>query len=265
MDYDVYLVGSDQVWNPNNNTSLDPYFLKFAPRDKIRLSYASSFGVSALPKSTQEYYKNAFLEFNAISVREENAIHLVKEVSGKNAQWVLDPTLLLTGKSWIQYAKAVEGVPEKYVLLYEVTPCSYLKDLALYIAQEQGSKVVRINRDSMRQERDEEILNILDAGPAEFLWLFAHAATVVTNSFHGTCFSLNMNKDFYVVTPSRKQNNSRQESLLKLFRLEDRLIIEDSPRPDLKKIGVDYERVNTLLALQREQSLSYLKHAIGGY
>lgn len=264
MDYDAYIVGSDQVWNPNNYTSLDPYFLKFAPKGKPKISYASSIGVSSLPKNTKEYYKAAFQGLGAISVREEDAVQIVESISGKAAQWVLDPTLLLTGKEWMQFARTVEGVPEKYVLLYEITPCSYLKELAVSMAGELGLKIVRINREAVRQEKDEEVLNIMDAGPAEFVWLFGHATIVLTNSFHGTAFSLNMTKIFYVVIPARKQNNSRQKSLLKLVGLEDRMIAEGATMPDFQQMGVDYDRVNALLEAQRNKSLNYLKDALDG-
>ena len=264
MDYDVYIVGSDQVWNPYNYTSLDPYFLKFAPQDKTRISYASSFGVSALPEHTRTYYEKALRSLNAVSVREENAVQLVKDVAGVEAQWVLDPTLLLTGEEWIKYGHAVEGLPDRFVLIYEVTPCGYVKQLALNAAEELGCKVVRITCDASRQESDDEVINVMNAGPAEFIWLFSKATMVVTNSFHGTAFSLNMQKDFFVVTPERKKNNSRQKSLLRLVGQENRLLVEGVPMPDKDKYGVDYSTVNPLLAEARGKSLNYLKGAIDG-
>ena len=264
MDYDVYVAGSDQVWNPNNYTSLDPYFLKFAPQGKTKISYASSFGVGVLPEHTRSYYKDALKDSNAISVREENAVQLVEDVAGVKAQWVLDPTLLLTGEEWIKYGKVVEGIPDTFVLIYEVTPCAYVKQLALKVAKDLGCKVVRINCDASRQEADDEVLNIMAAGPAEFIWLFSQASMVVTNSFHGTAFSLNMQKDFFVVTPERKQNNSRQKSLLRLLNQENRLIVEGAPIPAKDKFSVNYSTVNPLLAEAREKSINFLKGAIDG-
>ena len=264
MDYDAFVVGSDQVWNPNNYTSLDPYFLKFAPQNKRRISYASSFGVSVLPEHSRPYYREALRGLNAVGVREENAIQLVDDVAGVKAQWVIDPTLLLTGDEWIKYGKAVEVVPENFVLIYEVTPCSYVKKLAQKIAADMDYKVVRINGDALRQEADAEVLNVMAAGPAEFIWLFNKAKIIVTNSFHGTAFSLNLQKDFFVVTPKRKKNNSRQKSLLRLVTQEDRLLVEGSPMPEKDKFRVDYSTVNPLLAEAREKSINYLKGAIDG-
>ena len=267
VDYDAYIVGSDQVWNPLNNTSLDPYFLKFAPKGRRRLSYASSIGLSSLPEYAHNYYRDALNGLDSISVREENAVALVKEVSGRDAKWVLDPTLLLNADDWSKVAKPhalISQMKEKYVLLYELTPCSYLKTLALHVAKEKGLKIVRINKDTVRMEQDEEIVNIMDAGPAEFLWLFQNADFVVTNSFHGTAFSINMNKDFYVVTPARKQNNSRQQSILRLFNLTDRLLLEDTTLPQPSTFAIDYSPVNMKLAEERTSCKNFIKQAIDG-
>ena len=217
-----------------------------------------------LPEHTRNYYKEALRRLDAISVREENAVQLVKEISGVEAQWVLDPTLLLSGDEWKQYSKEITGLPENFVLIYEVTPCDYVKHLALSVAEELGCQVVRINCDANRCENDDEVINVLDAGPAEFVWLFSQAKIVVTNSFHGTAFSLNMQKDFFVVSPERKQNNSRQKSLLRLVNMEDRLIVEGSQMPKQDFFIIDYTKVNPLLEVAREESKNYLINAIYG-
>lgn len=264
LGYDVYMVGSDQVWNPTNYTSLDPYFLKFAPKGKKRISYASSIGLGELPSYAKEYYKIGWQEFDAISVREENAVNIVQGVSGKHAVCVLDPTLLLDANEWHRVSRKVEGIEKYYLLLYEITPCPYIKELAKHIAKEKGLQLVRINKDTIRKEKDSEILNVLDAGPSEFIWLFENASFVVTNSFHGTAFSINMNKDFYVVAPERKKNNSRQQSILRLFGLTDRLVPERSEFSDLSKFGIDYSSVNALLESERLKSMEFLKKAIDG-
>lgn len=264
LQYDAYIVGSDQVWNPGVYSSLDPYFLKFAPKCKRKLSYASSIGLSELPAHTHPYYHEALNGLDAISVREEQAVDLVKQVSGKDAQWVLDPTLLLNAEEWKKVAILPQGIPEKYILLYELTPCPYLKTLAKHIAEIKGCKVVRITKDANRVEPDDEVINVMDAGPAEFLGLFRNAEFVVTNSFHGTAFSINFNRPFYVVTPARKQNNSRQQSILRLFGLTERLLLEDGPLPTENQFKLDYVNVNVRLEQERMKSLNYLKHAIDG-
>lgn len=261
MHYDAYIVGSDQVWNPYNNTSLDPYFLKFAPKDKKRIAYASSFGVSRLPDYTHAYYKDALQNLTDVGVREENAVMMVRDVADKQAEWVLDPTLLITGYEWDKYAKEVKGVPEKYVLIYEPSVCPYVKILAKHIAKIIGVKVVRLG---MNKASDDDITDVLVAGPAEYLWLFRHAAFVVTDSFHGTAFSINMNKNFFTVNLARRHNGSRKTSLLKLVGMSERLMEENAPLPGSERLNVDFTNANKLLIDAREKSLNFLKKAIDG-
>ncbi len=264
QNYDVYIVGSDQVWNPGIYSSLDPYFLKFAPEGKRKLSYASSIGLSELPDYTHKYYHEALNGLDAISVREEQAVELVKQVSGRNAQWVLDPTLLLNAEEWQKVAKTPQAMPERYILLYELTHCPYLKILAKYISGIKGCKVVRITKDANRVEPDDDVVNVMDAGPAEFLGLFKNAEFVVTNSFHGTAFSINFNRPFYVVTPTRMKNNSRQQSILRLFGLSTRIIAEGTELPSEGNLCIDFANANQILSIQREKSIKYLINNIDG-
>ena len=105
-------------------------------------------------------------------------------------------------------------------------------------------------------------MNITDAGPAEFLSLVANATLVVTNSFHGTAFSVNFNRDFYTILPMRKQNNSRQRSLLEMFGLTERLLVEEAPMPNASSMTIDYTTVSLCLSNERRKSINFLKQAI---
>ena len=264
LPYDVYLTGSDQVWNPGIYSSLEPYFLTFAPKNKRRIAYAASFGVDRLPVGTEKYYISRLKAYNAIGVREKTAVNLIRNIAGVTAQWVLDPTLLLTYEDWNRVSKPVPLPSDTpYILLYELTPCPYMRRLAQYIKQETCWQIVRICKSSHREDKlNDGIFNIVDAGPAEFLHLFAHAELVITNSFHGTAFSINFQRDFYTVLPLRKKNNSRQLSLLQLVNLTERMLVENSPMPT--NIHVDYEQVNALLQDERKKSVNFLKEAIYG-
>lgn len=261
MDYDIYMVGSDQVWNPGIYSSLDPYFLKFAPKDRKKIAYASSFGVSEIPSYAFSYYQKALREFDAIGVRESNAVDLVYSLSGKSAQWVLDPTLLLTKDDWNEIAvlpEEVKSVGDGYILLYELTPCPYILQLAYYFNKRLNLPIVRICKNASVEDKDKSIIDITDAGPEEFIGLFAHAKLVITNSFHGTAFSINLERDFYTVTPLRKQNNSRQQSLLKLFQLENRLLVEGVKFPPIEYRHINYIPVMQRLSEERKKSIQFL-------
>lgn len=119
---------------------------------------------------------------------------------------------------------------------------------------------MRICKDAVAIEKDGSILNITDAGPAEFLWLFDNASAIVTNSFHGSAFAINFNKPFYTIIPARKQNNSRQISLLSLFGLSNRLLLEGAELPDFSEI--DFTLPNSILDRERLSSTHFLTTAL---
>lgn len=264
-DYDIYMTGSDQVWNPGIYSSLEPYLLTFAPKGKKRITYASSFGVSKLPEKCVPFYAERLKCMDAIGVREEQAVQLVKEVSGKKAEWVLDPTLLLNAADWRRIAEKTDVPEGGYILLYELTPCPYIKKLALYLSGLlKGKTIVRICKQAVREDEEADIINITDAGPAEFLYLFSKASMVITNSFHGTAFSINFQRPFYTVLPLRKQNNSRQRSLLKLFGLADRLLVEGDSFPEATELMIDYTSVDNILVRERAKSIHFLEESVNG-
>lgn len=261
LDYDVLMTGSDQVWNPGIYSSLDPYLLRFGDDSLRRIAYAASFGVSQLPDDVRNYYREALMRYSAIGVREDNAVNLVKNLSGKDAKLVLDPTLLLDKEQWMKVAKPVEGLPDKpYVLIYELSDIPYIKQVAMYMSEKTGMPIVRICKNASLEDKEDDILNIIDAGPAEFLYLFDKAGYVVTNSFHGTAFSINFGKQFYTVIPLGKSNNSRQKSILKLMGCEERMLTEGGEMPEMEKLDTD--RIGEKLRVERQNSIGFLKNAI---
>ena len=261
-DYDVYMVGSDQVWNPDIYSSILPYMLAFAPEGKKRVSYASSFGVSSIPDECKWLYKKYLPKFSSIGVREKNAVDMVRELSNKEATWVLDPTLLLDKEDWSKVASSAYRELNNYILLYELTPCPYILELAKHMREKNGMEIVRICKNASVEDKDTSVRNIIDAGPAEFIRLFANAGMVITNSFHGTAFSINFGKEFYTVTPARKHNNSRQRSILELFKLQDRLTAENTPIENISIGSIDYAAVSTILENERKKSIDFITNAI---
>lgn len=261
LNYDVIMTGSDQVWNPGIYSSLDPYLLRFGDERMKRMAYAASFGVSQVPDDLRNYYNEALNSYSAIGVREDNAVNLVKSLSGMDATLVLDPTLLLDKEQWMKVAKPVEGLPDKpFVLIYELSDIPYIKQVAMYISEKTGLPIVRICKNASPEDKEDEILNIIDAGPSEFLYLFDKAGYVVTNSFHGTAFSVNFGKQFYTVIPLGKSNNSRQKSILKLMGCEERMLTEGSDMPVIERLDTD--SILGRLEEERQKSINFLKNAI---
>ena len=259
-EYDVYCVGSDQVWNPRCFTNLAPYLLSFAPDNARKISYASSFGVSSLPSSAEAQYAKFLNRFDAIAVREAAGADIVKKLIGRDAKIVLDPTLLLSPNDWATIEKPVPNLPDRYLLTYELRPQSALANLAQEIARRQGLKIVRLG---CRQKfYSDPVVNIADAGPAEFLYLFRNAAFVVTNSFHGTAFSVNFSKPFFSVLERGRNNNSRQLSLLNACGLDSQVYYDGDPFPS--SFDVDFSSATQRLASLRNSSIEYLNSAING-
>ena len=263
MDYDVFVTGSDQVWNPCAQSSIEPYFLTFAPNSAKKISFAASFGVLEIGSSLRERYKGYLSKYDFISVREQNACDMVKQLVGKDAECVLDPTLLLTKDEWMKVARQYDNVPERYVLVYTLFESPAIFNLAKKVAKEKGISVLRITKRAYFVSRIEGISNISDAGPAEFISLIAGADYIVTDSFHGTAFSVNFGIPFSTVVSSKNKSNSRMDSLLNIVGLSERLITDDSDMDSVKyELPIDEKKVSLRVEAARNKSIDFLKGAI---
>ncbi len=263
MDYDIYIVGSDQVWNPSASSSIEPYFLTFAPQKAPKLAYASSFGVSSIAPELSKRYTELLNNLNTIAVREQSGVELVKQLTGREAKLVVDPTLLLSKTDWNPYMKPIRGIsPANYVLVYELLPSQVLLDIAVRVGKEKNIPVYCICKRAYGIKKNPDTINILDAGPAEFLWLIANATCMITNSFHGTAFSVNFATPFCCVLNRKRNNNGRMTSLLCKLNLEDRILYEDKAT-DFNITSVYKEVDNRVLDTLVIDSINYLKKAIG--
>lgn len=260
--YDVYLVGSDQVWNPFTESNLAPFFLQFAPQNAKKISYASSFGVSELPDFAKGIYSKWLRDFNHISCRENAGVKLVEGLTGRKASMNLDPTLLLTKEQWLE-VDGCDPLPQKgYVLIYEVRPSAYIHRMAREYASKNNLEIYRLCLQAVGNKKDEGIINIDAAGPADFVHLFAGASYVLTNSFHGTAFACNFGRNFNTVLFKANKKNSRMTSLLETLCISDRIVYEEDCFPNSYGGQYDVEKTQRLLEAERAKSLEYLKNAI---
>ena len=259
--YDVYVVGSDQVWNPSASSSIEPYFLTFAPKESKKISYASSFGVSEINPALQNRYRELLNNIDFISVREKSGVDLVQQLTGKMAKQVVDPTLLLNKEQWAPFMKSIESIAPKYILIYELLPSDDLVKLAQKIACKLQIPIYCLCKRGYAIKHYPGSSNLVEAGPSEFIWLIAHATYVITNSFHGTAFSINFGTPFYCVLNKQRKNNSRMTSLLDSLALENRIVYED----EIEKKEIDYNSHpinNALLAKLVADSEEYLRTAL---
>ena len=262
FDYDVICIGSDQVWNYLKGYSLEPFFASFDKKSTKKISYGSSIGLSSISKEAEGVFKDALSVFSHLSVREQQASELLGKLLHRDIEVVLDPTLLLGSKEWLEVAKFDMCPTYKYILVYIVTikPCNYVLELARHIAKRRNLQIVRICRDAYPEHSGNDVNEILTAGPSDFVGLFSRAEFVVTNSFHGTVFSINFSKPFYSVIKNHHLTNSRLTGILQKFDLEKRIVTVGSPFPDI--CDIDYAISMEKLSKERLHSLEYLRKAL---
>ena len=260
--YDVICIGSDQVWNYMKGYSLEPFFASFDKKDTKKISYGSSIGLSIISKEAENVFKNALSDFSHLSVREQQASELLGRLLNRDIDVVLDPTLLLNNKEWLEVAKFDMCPANKYILVYIVTikPCNYVLELARHIAKQRNLQIVRICRDAYPEHSGNDIQELMTAGPSDFVGLFSRAEFVVTNSFHGTVFSINFSRPFYSVIKKHHSTNSRLTSILKKLNLEDRIVPIGSPLPEISDI--DYTIALEKLDEERMHSEEYIRKAL---
>ena len=265
--YDVYITGSDQVWNPNITGADCSYFLTFAPAEKLRISYAPSFGLPILKDNYMNLYKEWLKSIDKLSVREDEGKEIIKEIADREATVTLDPTLLLKKHQWEEISTPYEG--NLYVLCYymlgDKKVNKAISKIAKIIANYNNWDIISIGQKEY-MKLVPGYKKIFDAGPDQFVGLFQNASYVITNSFHGTVFSIIFNKPFYVPVndklPPEKNLSSRIASLLQKLELEDRLIPVDKSFGMQDMQNIEYDKVNKLLRIERDKSLQFLKKAL---
>jgi len=250
--YDYFISGSDQVWNPYYDFVAGRCdFLTFARNDQ-RISYAASFGVSILPKERKNEFAKNLEQFKAISVREKQGAKIVGDLTGKRAEVVLDPTLLLDENEWKKVEKKSRCCPKRqYVLVYAL-----------------GDKNDRFEEKIKQLREKYEIFDVraiqkngkeLPVGPSEFLYLLRNAEIILTDSFHATVFSIIFHKRFITFNRSGLNMNSRMESLAELVGLTNRI----NANGDFDcEVPVNYTNVDAMLKEERRKSIEFLNEAL---
>lgn len=265
-EYDAYICGSDQIWNPLifGGKNQPEYFLDYAPEGKKRIAYVPSIGINKLPDSYKEEMKQLLLKITHISVREYEGAKIIKELTGRDAQVLLDPTLLLCEREWIDFAGSYK-IDEPYILCYLFGDLPYINKFVQYIKKETGYKVVTLPYHPREMIGDK--YKIWNAGPLDFVSLINNAALVCTDSFHATAFSINLKTPFYSLTrfnsDDRESQNSRIYTILNKVNLKSRIITPDQNFP-LKKdfFNIDFLETEKILSDEREKSINFLSSSI---
>lgn len=256
-NHDIYIVGSDQIWNPKITNGFDSVFFAdfpFLKDEKKYISYAASMEAKVLIDDQVAFFKKNLSNFDSLSVREDALQQLLQPLIGKPIYQVLDPVLMAPSQIWDSFSSSKKNI-EKYVVVYQVRNHPDTLRIAHHIAVQIGAKVKVLV--AWVNFRPVEGTNQI-ATPEEFVDIIRNAACVVTTSFHGTAFSVVFNRPFYTV----KLNDgwdTRSQSLLTSLGLEDRIVdVTDSPQ--FKEI--DYSLANQKLEELRCCSQGYLLNAL---
>ena len=267
-DYSSVVVGSDQLWLPVNVVA-DYYTLNWVPDDVNKVSFATSFGVSQVPEKYTELYKKFLSRLNSISVREDAGVKLVKDLAGKDATLVCDPTLLLTKQEWMQIQTEEPIIKDKYILCYFLGNNIEHRKFAERLKAKTGCKIVSLNHADEYVKYSDVFADETpyDIGPAEWINLIRNAEYVCTDSFHGTVFSLINNTKFYTFERYSNKNskvstNSRIYSLLGIVNLEERILSGTENIEDVLKYEIDFDEVNNKLTEFRKASQDFLQGAL---
>ncbi len=256
-EYDAFVVGSDQVWRLRYSINIPSFFFSFLPDDKIRLSYAASFGISNNDYGHRltETCKKLLDNFSAVSVREKSAVDLCKKEFGVDAVSVLDPTLLLTKNDYQQLIERdkVKGIPSKPFLLLYILDCNVEKDnVAKKIAKGKGLEIYRIKTSDFGKVGSRHIEDCVYPHISTWLSAFHKADYVVTDSFHGTVFSIIFQKQFLTFA-NVSRGADRMVSLLDMCDLKFRLYGKHFCDSE-----INYVEVMRKISVEKAKSLNFL-------
>lgn len=255
--YDIYIIGSDQVWNKKITWGFDPIYwgeFKHSTTNKV-ITYAASMEANKIKEEDVSVIRRLLENFNYISVREETLKHLLDNISNKYIKVVLDPTLIANTQIWDKIIKYPQ-TNRKYILIYQYAKNINILRIANSIAKQIDSDVINITTDFLTKDNGKAI-SLYDISPEAFIGYIKKASLIITPTFHATAFSIIFNKPFYFVK-FKNVENTRVKTLLTNIQLNDRIINEtDSPVFS----GIDYSKANICLNELQKESISFLKEA----
>lgn len=257
LDADIYLTGSDQVWNTDYNEGIDTFFyLGFVPSGKKKVCYAASIGQESIDSKYIPEIKNLLSDYSKITLREKKSIPLLNSIGINNVENVLDPTLLISKENWAELFNIKKRCKDQYILVYsvEVDKTQKLIELANKLAKKDNLKVYLIENGNPFKHNN-RVVDKVYYSPSlkKFIELFYNSEFIIASSFHGTAFSINFNKPFFVLLPNKY--NIRINSLLEDFGLQNRAILESElNNTNYFDSSIDYVDVCNKLNIERERS-----------
>lgn len=250
--------GSDQIWN-SSTLYVDPlYYLRFAPKCK-RVALSPSFGRDFIADYNKEKMRKWISDYPYLSVREDSGVRLIKELTGRDATHLLDPTLIINSGEW-KHILGIKDKPNDYILAYFLDePSDYAKKCLKELKEKLDTKILTI---PYKFERMDYCDDIVAAGPKEFVELVANAKTVCTDSFHGTVFAINMHTPFFTFEREYGSANKQSERVLSILRKVD-MLDRYQPKNVVEELSnLDFEHSEEVLDAERKKAYDYVNNAI---
>lgn len=268
--FDVYISGSDQIWNPNTMFGDMSYFLDFAPEAAKKIAYSSSFSCDKIPKKYQQEYQYFLKQYQSIFVREKNGKQIAEALTGRtDIEVVLDPTLLIDKNEWSKYAdkSSLKNIPREYILFYMLAytynPQNKMAEILNKLQNQYkipilslSEKPADFNGEFIQVEQTQSV------GIYEFLDLFRNARIVVTSSFHGTAYALNFGKPLLALSDGEKKSDDRISTIMEKMEVNKQLINTNTIIDDSIDPFYDVEREQVVLENERKRCLCLLKESI---
>lgn len=257
FDAEIYCTGSDQVWGKIGNMEFDPsYFLEFDNDGKKCISFSASFGKTNINEMELKELPLLLKKYSSILIRENSGLQIVKNMGFKNVNQVLDPTLILNKNNW---EKILEPITEnkKYIFIYQLHHNRFFDKYAKFISKKTNLKIIRVNPSKYFKYKPGIFKGLVS--PGQFLNYIKNAEFILTDSFHGTAFSILFNKKFVDILPN--ETSTRIVSLLEFLNLKDRIIYNELNFNKLTK-EIDYKGIEKILEEEQDIDIKLLEKAL---
>lgn len=260
--FDCVVCGSDQIWNPKITGELDLNYMLAFSQAKKKISFSSSSGSYCYSGEEMVKVRKALSTFDSISVREEDVAQKLRGLlENQDVAHTLDPTLMLNKQQWMQailHTEKTLAPSEQYILVYTLKKDALVRETIDKVKTLLGLQIVAIDQDPFLGYKSDR--HIMDASPVDYISLFAHAAFVITNSFHGTAFALNFGIPFVTVLPESGLN--RIKGLLENVGLSDRLVSQSGEVESIVGRSIDFSVPHKNLDALRSITWNYLDDAL---
>lgn len=258
-DMDLFITGSDQVWNSSINLRIEKtYFLDFVPDSKPRISISSSFGKKEISAEEEKVIKPLLMKYSHISTREKTGVQILNKMGIQGGYASMDPTLIVNRNLWDRIKKPIK-TPKKYILVYQLHRNKEFDEYIKRLSKYYNMPCIRITLYYHYALKGEKV--IVTPTPNQLLTLVENANYVISDSFHMTVFSIIFHKKFAAIF-SKNSFNGRIENLLDMTNLKNRIVNENTPYDKLDE-NINYAIVDEIITKKQNEALEWIKQSIG--